>query len=116
MAAPASISAQKESDPGALNKTQKLAALLIMLGPESAAIVLKQFQPREIEAISREMARFNLITREQQEDILEEFSEVAVAASTAISAGPEVTRHTLEKAVGTFKAGDILGRVVPTRA
>src|ERR1041385_2089688 len=109
-------SAESQKDDGVLNKTQKLAALLVMLGPESAAIVLKQFQPREIEAVSREMARFNLITQEQQEDILAEFSEVAVAASTSITAGPEVTRHTLEKAVGTFKASDILGRVIPTHA
>ena len=29
---------------GALTKTQKLAALLVMLGPESAAVILKQFQ------------------------------------------------------------------------
>ena len=48
-----------------LNKTQKLAALLVMLGPDSAAQILKQFQPREIESISREMARFNLIRDEQ---------------------------------------------------
>jgi flagellar motor switch protein FliG len=101
---------------GALNKTQKLAALLVMLGPESAGAILKQFQPREIEAISREMARFNLITREQQDDILVEFSEVAVAASTSVSAGVEVTRLTLEKALGSFKASDVLGRVVPTRS
>ena len=47
-----------------------LAALLVMLGSESAAVILRQFQPREIEAISREMARFTLITREQQEQIL----------------------------------------------
>jgi flagellar motor switch protein FliG len=100
----------------ALNKTQKLAALLVMLGPESAAHILKQFQPREIEAISREMARFNLITREQQEEILRDFSEVALAASTSLSAGVDVTRDTLEKAVGSFRAGDILGRVMPARA
>jgi len=30
----------------ALNKTQKLAALLVMLGPESAGQILKQLQPR----------------------------------------------------------------------
>lgn len=101
---------------GALNKTQKLAALLVMLGSESAAVILKQFQPREIEAISREMARFNLITREQQQEILMEFSNVAVAASTSVSAGVEVTRHTLEKALGSFKASDVLGRVTSTRA
>ena len=99
----------------ALNKMQQLAALLVMLGAESAAQILKQFQPREIEAISREMARFNLITREQQEDILREFSDVALAASTSLTAGVEVTRNTLEKALGSFKASDLLGRVVPTR-
>src|SRR3984957_14300050 len=101
---------------GALNKTQKLAALMVMLGTESAAVILKQFQSREIEAISREMARFNLITREQQREILMEFSDVAVTAGTAVSAGVEVTRHTLEKALGSFKASDVLGRVTSTRA
>jgi flagellar motor switch protein FliG len=100
---------------GSLNKLQQLAALLVMLGPEGASRMLQQFDPREIDSISREMARFNLITREQQEEILREFSEVAVAASTSLSAGVEVTRHALEKALGSFKAGDILGRVLPGR-
>ena len=113
-AAPTAAAAP-EAEKSELNKTQKLAALLVMLGPESASQILKQFQPREIEAISREMARFNLITREQQEEILSEFSEVAVAASTSLSAGVDVTRNTLEKALGTFKASDILGRVVPNK-
>ena len=101
---------------GALNKTQKLAALLVMLGSDSAAVILKQFQPREIESISREMARFNLITREQKQEILMEFSEVAVSASTSVSAGVEATRNTLEKAFGSFKASDVLSRVTSTRA
>ncbi len=101
---------------GALTKVQKLAALLVMLGPESAAVILKQFAPREMESISREMARFNLITREQQQEILVEFSDVAVAASTSVSAGIEATRNTLEKAFGSFKASDVLGRVTSTRA
>jgi flagellar motor switch protein FliG len=103
-------------EPAALSKVQKLAALLVMLGPESASVILKQFQPREIEAISREMARFNLITREQQQEILMEFSDVAVSASTSVSAGVEVTRNMLEKALGSFKASDVLGRVTTSRA
>ncbi|HEY1790760.1 MAG TPA: flagellar motor switch protein FliG [Verrucomicrobiae bacterium] len=108
--------AEASVEPGALNKTQKLAALLVMLGTDSAAVILKQFQPREIEAISREMTRFNLITRDQQQDILMEFSDVAVTASTSVSAGVEVTRNTLEKALGSFKASDVLGRVTSIRA
>jgi flagellar motor switch protein FliG len=104
------------SENGSLSKVQMLAALLVMLGTESAAVILRQFQPREIEAISREMARFNLISREQQQQILEEFSDVALSASTSISAGADVTRHTLEKALGSFKASDVMGRVATTRA
>ncbi|HEV2693247.1 MAG TPA: flagellar motor switch protein FliG [Verrucomicrobiae bacterium] len=101
---------------GALSKQQMLAALLVMLGPDSGGVILRQFQPREIEGISREMSRFSLISREQQQQILVEFSNVALSASTSISAGLEVTRSTLEKALGTFKASDVLGRVSTTRA
>jgi flagellar motor switch protein FliG len=112
---PAEAATETAARNGELTKPQKLAALLVMLGPESASVILKQFTPREIEAVSREMALFSLITREQQHRILEEFSDVAVAASTSLSAGLDVTRTTLERAVGTFKASDILGRILPAR-
>jgi flagellar motor switch protein FliG len=104
------------SETSALNKTQKLAALLVMLGPESASVMLKRFEPREVEAIAREMTRSTLISRQQQDEILQEFSEVALAASTGVSAGLDFARSTLEKALGSFKASDVLGRVVTTRA
>jgi flagellar motor switch protein FliG len=101
---------------GRLSKIQKLAALLVMLGPDSAAQILKTLDAREIEAVSKEMAHFTLISQEQQMEILEEFSDVAVEASTAVAAGAEFTRTALEKAVGSAKASDILGRVAPNRA
>ncbi len=109
---PDSIAAEN----GSLSKAQMLAALLVMLGPDSAAVVLRQFQPREIETISREMSRFNLISRDQQQQILQEFSAIAVSASTSIYAGIDVTRNTLEKALGAFKASDVIGRIATTRA
>jgi flagellar motor switch protein FliG len=113
---PATVENPPEAAVGApLTKTQKLAAMLVMVGAENAGDILKQFDPKEIEAISREMARFNLITRDQQQEILAEFSEVAVAASTSVSAGPDITRNTLERAVGSSRASDILGRVMPNR-
>src|SRR5260221_9713484 len=98
----------------ALNKTQKLAALLVMLGPESAAIMLKRFEPREVDAIAREMTRSTLISQDQQEEILREFSEVAIASSTGVSAGLDFARNTLEKALGSVNAIDVLGRAVTT--
>ncbi len=104
------------SENGGLSKIQKLAVLLALLGPDSAASILKQFQPREIEAISREMARTALIHREVQEEVLREFSGVALLASTSVPTGIEITRATLERALGSFQASDVLGRVVPPRS
>ncbi len=98
-----------------LNKIQKLAALLIMLGHDSAAVVLKSFEREEVELITTEMTKFTLISQQLQRDLLEEFSDVAVEAGTSISGGIEYTRTSLEKAVGVSRATDIINRVVPAR-
>jgi len=96
------------------NKTQKLAALLVMLGQETAARVLKGFSPLEVDALCAEMAKLEIIPQEMQKRILEEFSGVAVEASTSVRGGVEFTRTTLEKAMGQFKANEVINRVAPT--
>jgi flagellar motor switch protein FliG len=99
-----------------MTKVQKLAALLIILGPESAAKVLKSFGPQDLEAVSAEMARMPVITQELRVQILNEMSEVALAAGTALRGGVEFAQNALERAVGTYKANDILNRVSPNTA
>jgi len=112
--------ASKPSGAGAdaprLSRVQKLAALLVILGTDAAAEVLRGFDPPEVEALSSEMAKFTMISQELQNEILAEFSEVAVEAGTAIRGGIDVARATLEKAIGVFKAAEILGRVAPSRS
>ncbi len=61
------------------------------------------------------MSKFGMISQQLQTEILAEFSEVAVEAGTAIRGGIEVTRATLEKAIGVFKAAEIMDRVAPAR-
>jgi len=69
-----------------MTKLQKLAALLIMLGRENAAEILKSLDDQEVEAISVEMAGLPLITMDIQERVLAEFTEVAILASTSAHA------------------------------
>jgi flagellar motor switch protein FliG len=115
--APAAASAAPAApDYTKLNKIQKLAALLVMLGPDPAASVLKSLDPHEVDAVSAEMAKLDMVPHELQLFILKEFSEVAVRAGTSMRGGVEVTRASLEKALGLFRASDIIGRVAPTRA
>jgi flagellar motor switch protein FliG len=108
------VEAQR-SDAQSLSRVQKLACLLAILGPDSAAQILRGFDATEVEGICTEMAKFTMIGQELQLDILREFSEVAVQASTAIRGGVDVTRVTLEKTLGLFKATEMLARVAPMR-
>lgn len=98
-----------------MTKVQKLAALLVILGPDSASQFLRHLDEHELESVSAEMAKLGLIPRELQQDILREFSEVAIEASTGIRGGVDLTKSALEKSVGLFRASNIIGRVAPTR-
>lgn len=102
-------------DLATLTKIQKLAALLIILGSESSAQILKGMDEHEVEVISTEMTKINLISREVQLEILSEFSDILLTAGSSMRGGLEVTQATLEKAVGLFKAADIISRVSPVR-
>ena len=99
-----------------LTKVQKLAALLVMLGQETAAHVLKGFDPHDVDALCAEMAKLEIVPQELQKRVLEEFSAVAIEAGTSVRGGVEFTRTTLEKAMGQFKANEVINRVAPTCA
>lgn len=104
-----------ELDLEKMTKQQKLAALLVMMGSQGAGELLKVMEPAEVEAVSAEMTKLGLISHEIQQGILQEFSAVAVQASTALRGDMEYTRQTLEQSLGLFKASDIVGRVSPVR-
>ena len=98
-----------------MTKVQKLAALLVILGPDGAAQMLKGMDEHEVEAVSVEMSKITIISQELQGEVLREFTEVAVQASTGVLGGVNFTKAVLEKSVGMFRASDIIGRVAPTR-
>ncbi len=104
------------SEIASLTKIQKLAALLVMLGNDGAASILKSFDREEVELITTEMTKITLISQELQRDLLLEFSDVALEAGTSISGGLDFTRTSLERALGVSRATDIMNRVAPARA
>lgn len=97
-----------------MTRHQKLATLLVILGPDSAAQLLEGLDGYELELVSMEMAKVTLISQELRAAILQEFSELAVNAGTAILGGVTYTRGVLEKSVGLFRASDIINRVSPS--
>jgi flagellar motor switch protein FliG len=94
-----------------LTQLQKLAGFLLIMEPDNAARIMGQLDQAELEAVSAEMAKFSAISHDLQNEIMEEFLPVAVQASTAVAGGVDRVKTILEKAVGTFRASDIIGRV-----
>ncbi len=98
-----------------LSPTQKLAALMILLGEDTSAEMLKSFDDNERELVCAEMANLPLLDQDQQATVLQEFTEMAIAASSGVSGSVDFTRRVLEKSVGLFKAAEIIGRVGTAR-
>ncbi len=102
-----------ELDYTKLTRQQKLALLLITIGPEAAAEILKQFDDNEVEILCREMSTFSMVPLEIQRQALEEFSSVIGTSLTSALGGLPYAQRTLGIAKGDFKASSIMGRVGP---
>ncbi len=78
--------------------------------------MLKNLDEQEIEAVCTEMPKLTMLSHEIQNEILKEFTGVAIQAATSLLGGIEYTQSSLEKAVGLFRASNIISRTSPTRA
>ena len=104
------------TDTPLLNRTQRLAAFLIMLGPEAAGEVLKHFDNVQLEAVAKEMASIQYVDPSLREVLLEEFSSVVSEGLEASIGGVSVAHHSLEKAKGDYAANKVMSRVAPVAA
>jgi flagellar motor switch protein FliG len=97
-----------------LSRQQKLAVFLVVIGPEAAANVLRQFEDAEIELLCREMSTLGIIPQTVQKQVLEEFSAVVALSATSALGDLAYTQRTLEIAKGDYKASAIISRVGPS--
>lgn len=91
---------------------QKLAALFLLLGEETAAMLLGYFDDSECEKMAWEMAMLQLINLEQQAEILKEFTERAlrdIPQETPMAPEEPAGRMTAESARPASPAGEDAG-------
>ena len=115
MNATAKVAGNEATEFSKLTPVQKLAGFLLLLDTENASRIMEQLEDAELEVVSTEMAKMSTLSQEMQGEILQEFSGVAIEAATAIPGGVNRVKPILEKAVGLFRASDIMGRVSPER-
>ena len=92
----------------ALTGAQKAAILLLKLGKEHSAKVLKLLGDTEVTAITAEIVRAQTIRREDSDVALTEFAALAVASDQMQSGGMATARSILETSLGASRAEEII--------
>ena len=96
-----------------MTNSQKVAALLILLGPTAATEILKNIKDDdEVEHITLEIAALTRVPQEHLEIILEEFHSMFQASGLIAQGGVNYARQLLESTYGEKKADAILDRMM----
>ena len=97
---------------GNYNGTERAAVLLMSLGEELAANVMKLMGPKEVQRIGQAMATLENVSKNQMGGVLTEFIS-EVDNQTALGIGnDDYVRNVLVQALGEDKAGGIIDRVL----
>lgn len=96
-----------------MTTTQKVAALLIVLGPNTASEVLKNITDDDLlEQITLDIASLNKVSTNVLSGILDEFKAIFQASNYISSGGMDYAKELLEKAYGNEQAKKIMDRLV----
>jgi flagellar motor switch protein FliG len=99
-----------------INGAQRAAILLLTLGEQDAAEVLKHLSARDVQAVGTAMASLTNVTREQVDVVLERLNE-DMGRHTSLGVGTEeYIRKILVNALGENKAGGLIDRILLGRS
>ena len=91
---------------------EKAAILLVVLGDQVSATIVKQLTEEEVELVSREVARVKRVSPEDAEAILEEFYELTSAQEYFTSGGVDYAKSMLVKAFGPDASKRLIDRLI----
>ncbi len=94
-----------------LDGTQRAAILLMSLGEQDAASLLKQLDAKDVQRLGLAMADLKDVSRDQMTAVLDTFIGVVDAKSDLASGSQEYVRRVLTQAVGKQKTDLLLDRV-----
>lgn len=94
-----------------LSGKQKAAILMISLGAEVSANVMKSLREDEIEELTMEIANLKRVSSEVKDRVIDEFLQICIAQEYIVTGGIDYAREVLERALGPQKAKDIIGKL-----
>ncbi|HPY87752.1 MAG TPA: flagellar motor switch protein FliG [Spirochaetota bacterium] len=94
-----------------LSGRQKAAIFLVTLGAEVSSEIFKHLRDDEIESLTFEIARIEVVEPEDRDKVLMEFQELMMARDFITSGGIDYAKDLLEKAVGSQRATEIINKL-----
>jgi flagellar motor switch protein FliG len=90
---------------------RKAAILLISLGEQSSAEIIKDLPEEDVQRVSREIALISRIESEQAEQVLEEFNQLTMAGNFIVRGGFDYAKKVLMGAFPADTAKKLLDRL-----
>ncbi len=84
----------------AVTEIRKAAVLLMSLPQEQAAKLLSKLEPKQVEAVSIEIAKTSGISGEEQESVIQDFASANPNTLIGSSGGLDVAKSLVEQALG----------------
>jgi len=97
-----------------LQGRKKAAALLITLGRDRSAQVLRHMSDEDIERLTWEISAMGELKADQRQHVIEEFEESAVGRNVISLGGLEYAEELLRLALGDDKAAELIDRLSAT--
>lgn len=94
---------------------EKGAILMLALGEDEAAEVMRFLGPREVQKLGAAMSAMKGVANEQLETVLEDFRQETEKSSSLGLDSDEYIRQVLTKALGDDKAASLLNRILGGR-
>jgi len=91
---------------------EKSATLLIAIGEEEAAEVLRLLGPREVQKLGHAMASLKSVPRVKVEAVLDEFHQIITEQGAVHVDTDNYIRSVLTKALGDDKAANLISRIL----
>jgi flagellar motor switch protein FliG len=88
------------------------AILMMSLGEESAAEVLRHLSPKEVQSLGETIAKMKAVPRDRLDGVLERFTSEASEQSMLVTDTDEYVKSVLRKALGEDKANLLIDRIL----
>ncbi len=111
--APVVMTEALQEELNAMSTTQRAAVLMLLLGEQQAADILKFLKPKEVQALGGAMVSVSDLSQEAVNVVLDQFVNTLKKQTSIGQGSSDYVEKVFKRALGADKAASVLGRIMP---